>query len=235
MVRRRLTVSGWMTKHDLFLPAPEKADPAWAQVLAEGDNPQLEVKFISRVDSCEEDDEWCKRDIHLRSTLVKAWKTARGETFITVSQFNAQGADPLEITSSQVTYGRLVEGSPWDAPSYKPHNRLIEADPVTIELYYTMQVGQNGYKAYRVSRIKITDKSRGLPSSVFDLQGEALKSALEIVATHHSLNDAFVIRLPHAEYRVGLGLKVTYQPQWKLPELSRDLQCTQVASCGRPL
>ncbi len=56
-------------------------------------------------------------------TNVIGWRSAGGKVFMTVSSF-ATGANPLVLTAPVVTYGTLVEGSPWFS-SAEPNNRDI--------------------------------------------------------------------------------------------------------------
>lgn len=223
MVRRLPSTSPFSFEYLEMKPDSVAATETWSTALASGGAADLEVVFINQHEPS-------------NSVLLKGWQNASGVSFVTISNYDSASGDKYTVSNhSAVFFGKLTEGDPW-ITYFKPHNRLIEVPGLRIELRYMIKNGQNHYMTYRVESAKVIDSNPGLSAPfegiVTDVDDQ---SKFEIVYTHHSLTDQFLIKFPHAVYKVGLGLKALYDPSTGLEPKTFDFACGDISTCGVPL
>lgn len=220
MVQRMPQMSPFSTRFLEFKPDQSNATAEmWEESLGGGGHDALEVTFRNEEDLSQ-------------SYLLKGWKSSSGQNFVTISNFDWESGDRYATTRSHVKFGALAQGDPW-ITTFRQHDRLIDTPQLRIELRYKIRHIQNGYKLYRVEGVKVIDRNPALGSPFEGEIDPENSDQFEIVATHHSLSDQFIIRFPHAEYVVGMGVTASYTSE-DIPFVRLDVQCGQVSTCGEP-
>ena len=88
------------------------------------------------------------------------------------------------------------------------------------------------YVGYFWESVTITDANPALDKPIqATLTGEAMKQALQVNYSHHGLTDTLILKLPEAQYVIGMGkLEASYT---KAGTLNFPLSCLSLPDCGK--